>query len=368
MGNKECNIIDKEDDNCYSDNENSNNFKISKIYKSNTSRINKMNRSIDCIINKEKKNNKKKIINFNDKNNKTKKLIPSKLNKILQKNKENIIIHGLKFSENYNINNFSLNFFLYNLNNKENIIFDYEKDSFFFYSNLKNKDLINLYNDYKDKVTEENKKIYSNFLRNDTILTRTGRLSSTSKNKEQILNNSIKIKTPIQDKIFKKNFESKSNEKNNSSRKNIHNKLLNVSIKYSNNNSFLNTYKNNSIKKTIFKRQHTNSFDKDIKKNITDEQKILMKKIKIHRTKKTIFNSITNKSEIENYQKQDIFKGTNEDKRVDTPHFNSLGVQKFYSKKKPKNLLTTENKKNNKNRMKNIESDLQTKFSFGDNK
>jgi hypothetical protein len=58
MGNKECNIIDKEDDNCYSDNENSNNFKISKIYKSNTSRINKMNRSIDCIINKEKKNNK----------------------------------------------------------------------------------------------------------------------------------------------------------------------------------------------------------------------------------------------------------------------------------------------------------------------
>ena len=43
-------------------------------------------------------------------------------------------------------------------------------------------------------------------------------------------------------------------------------------------------------------------------------------------------------------------------------------LKNFITKKKTKNLLTTENKKNNKNRMKNIESDLQTKFSFGYNK
>ena len=332
MGNKEFNRIDKEDNNYYSDNENCDNYTIKKSKTNCYSKNNKMNRSIDCIINKDKNYyNKKKIFNFNKKNNKTKKFIPSQLNKILQKNKENIIIHGLKFAENDNINNFSLNFFFYNLNNnKQTIIFDYEKDNPFFYSNLNHKDLINLYNDYKDKVTEENKKIYTNFLINDKIVTRTGRASSSNQDKEKRSIDTITIKTPVQEKLFKKTVESKSNEKNNISQKNINNRILNDSIKYSNGYKVLNTNKNYTIKNTIFKIKNTNSFDKNIKRNISEDKKILMIKVK---TQKVIFNSITNKSEIENYQKQDIYKGTNDDKRVDTPHFNSTGVQKYYQKK-----------------------------------
>ena len=365
MGNKESNSIDKDDD-CYSEDEDYNNFNIKKN-KTNLPEK-KINRSIDCLINKNQKYNKnKKTFSFNRKNNRINKIIPSKLNKILQKNKENIIIHGLKFSENYLKNNFSLNFFSYILNNKENIIFNYEKDSNFIYSNLKDKDLINLYNDYKEKVKEENKKIYSNFLRNDQILTRTGRASSSNQNKKMILNDSIKTKTPIQDKLFKKVFDSKSNEKKNNSRKIINNTCINESLNYPNGYIILNKNKNNSIKNTIFKRQHTNSFDKNMKKNITEDKKILIKKIKNHRVQKTIFKSITNKSEIENYKKQEIYKRTNEDKRTDTPQFNSSGVQKYYENKSSKKSykINTE-RKDFKNEMKIIENDLESKFSFGD--
>ena len=164
MGNKECNNI-SDDDNSYSDNENTNKKKNNlSIEKS------KNNNSLDFIHKDDNYILKK---SFNEKK-KISKLKSCKLNKILQKNKENIIYNGLKFSEDYNIkNNISINFFFNFLKfNEENITFDYEKDNFYSYSSLKNETLFQLYNDYNNKVREVNIKIYSDYLLNDTIQTR----------------------------------------------------------------------------------------------------------------------------------------------------------------------------------------------------
>ena len=316
MGNKECNNI-SDDDNSYSDNENTNKKKNNlSIEKS------KNNNSLDFIhkgdnyILKKSFNEKKKIS----------KLKSCKLNKILQKNKENIIYNGLKFSEDYNIkNNISINFFFNFLKfNEENITFDYEKDNFYSYSSLKNETLFQLYNDYNNKVREVNIKIYSDYLLNDTIQTRKKRTHSNDEN------NKIKNKKSIK----KKKTKNISFEKINNNHKNI-NKEFNNSLYFQNSN-YNDFFSNKNSDKNSFKKigNKINSFEKKKLKNSkiskSEEKKEKSFHLKSHYQNKLIYNSITNEKMINNinnnyHKEHEIFKSNNinDDNRVETPQFYS---------------------------------------------
>ena len=316
MGNKECNNI-SDDDNSYSDNENTNkkknNLSIEKP---------KNNNSLDFIhkgdnyILKKSFNEKKKIS----------KLKSCKLNKILQKNKENIIYNGLKFSEDYNIkNNISINFFFNFLKfNEENITFDYEKDNFYSYSSLKNETLFQLYNDYNNKVREVNIKIYSDYLLNDTIQTRKKRTHSNDEN------NKIKNKKTIK----KKKTQNISFETINNNHKNI-NKEFNNSLYFQNSN-YNDFFSNKNSDKNSFKKigNKINSFEKKKLKNskisTSEEKKEKSFHLKSHCQNKLIYNSITNEKMINNinnnyHKEHEIFKSNNinDDNRVETPQFYS---------------------------------------------
>ena len=316
MGNKECNNI-SDDDNSYSDNENTNkkknNLSIEKP---------KNNNSLDFIHKDDNYIIKK---SFNEKK-KISKLKSCKLNKILQKNKENIIYNGLKFSEDYNIkNNISINFFFNFLKfNEENITFDYEKDNFYSYSSLKNETLFQLYNDYNNKVREVNIKIYSDYLLNDTIQTRKKRTHSNDEN------NKIKNKKSIKKKITK----NISFEKINNNHKNI-NKEFNNSLYFQNSN-YNDFFSNkNSVKNSLKKiGKKTNSFEKKKLRNskisTSEEKKEKSFHLKSHCQNKLIYNSITNEKMINNinnnyHKEHEIFKSNNinDDNRVETPQFYS---------------------------------------------
>ena len=316
MGNKECNNI-SDNDNSYSDNENTNkkknNLSIEKP---------KNNNSLDFIHKDDNYIIKK---SFNEKK-KISKLKSCKLNKILQKNKENIIYNGLKFSEDYNIkNNISINFFFNFLKfNEENITFDYEKDNFYSYSSLKNETLFQLYNDYNNKVREVNIKIYSDYLLNDTIQTRKKRTHSNDEN------NKIKNKKTIK----KKKAQNISFEKINNNHKNI-NKEFNNSLYFQNSN-YNDFFSNkNSVKNSLKKiEKKTNSFEKKKLRNskisTSEEKKEKSFHLKSHCQNKLIYNSITNEKMINNinnnyHKEHEIFKSNNiyDDNRVETPQFYS---------------------------------------------
>ena len=316
MGNKECNNI-SDNDNSYSDNENTNkkknNLSIEKP---------KNNNSLDFIHKDDNYIIKK---SFNEKK-KISKLKSCKLNKILQKNKENIIYNGLKFSEDYNIkNNISINFFFNFLKfNEENITFDYEKDNFYSYSSLKNETLFQLYNDYNNKVREVNIKIYSDYLLNDTIQTRKKRTHSNDEN------NKIKNKKSIK----KKKTKNISFEKINNNHKNI-NKEFNNSLYFQNSN-YNDFFSNkNSVKNSLKKiGKKTNSFEKKKLRNskisTSEEKKEKSFHLKSHYQNKLIYNSITNEKMINNinnnyHKEHEIFKSNNinDDNRVETPQFYS---------------------------------------------
>lgn len=316
MGNKECNNI-SDNDNSYSDNENTNkkknNLSIEKP---------KNNNSLDFIHKDDNYIIKK---SFNEKK-KISKLKSCKLNKILQKNKENIIYNGLKFSEDYNIkNNISINFFFNFLKfNEENITFDYEKDNFYSYSSLKNETLFQLYNDYNNKVREVNIKIYSDYLLNDTIQTRKKRTHSNDEN------NKIKNKKTIK----KKKTQNISFEKINNNHKNI-NKEFNNSLYFQNSN-YNDFFSNkNSVKNSLKKiGKKTNSFEKKKLRNskisTSEEKKEKSFHLKSHCQNKLIYNSITNEKMINNinnnyHKEHEIFKSNNinDDNRVETPQFYS---------------------------------------------
>ena len=316
MGNKECNNI-SDDDNSYSDNENTNkkknNLSIEKP---------KNNNSLDFIHKDDNYIIKK---SFNEKK-KISKLKSCKLNKILQKNKENIIYNGLKFSEDYNIkNNISINFFFNFLKfNEENITFDYEKDNFYSYSSLKNETLFQLYNDYNNKVREVNIKIYSDYLLNDTIQTRKKRTHSNDEN------NKIKNKKTIK----KKKAQNISFEKINNNHKNI-NKEFNNSLYFQNSN-YNDFFSNkNSVKNSLKKiGKKTNSFEKKKLRNskisTSEEKKEKSFHLKSHCQNNLIYNSITNEKMINNinnnyHKEHEIFKSNNiyDDNRVETPQFYS---------------------------------------------
>lgn len=316
MGNKECNNI-SDNDNSYSDNENTNkkknNLSIEKP---------KNNNSLDFIHKDDNYIIKK---SFNEKK-KISKLKSCKLNKILQKNKENIIYNGLKFSEDYNIkNNISINFFFNFLKfNEENITFDYEKDNFYSYSSLKNETLFQLYNDYNNKVREVNIKIYSDYLLNDTIQTRKKRTHSNDEN------NKIKNKKTIK----KKKAQNISFEKINNNHKNI-NKEFNNSLYFQNSN-YNDFFSNkNSVKNSLKKiGKKTNSFEKKKLRNskisTSEEKKEKSFHLKSHCQNKLIYNSITNEKMINNinnnyHKEHEIFKSNNiyDDNRVETPQFYS---------------------------------------------
>ena len=316
MGNKECNNI-SDNDNSYSDNENTNkkknNLSIEKP---------KNNNSLDFIHKDDNYIIKK---SFNEKK-KISKLKSCKLNKILQKNKENIIYNGLKFSEDYNIkNNISINFFFNFLKfNEENITFDYEKDNFYSYSSLKNETLFQLYNDYNNKVREVNIKIYSDYLLNDTIQTRKKRTHSNDEN------NKIKNKKTIK----KKKTQNISFEKINNNHKNI-NKEFNNSLYFQNSN-YNDFFSNkNSVKNSLKKiGKKTNSFEKKKLRNskisTSEEKKEKSFHLKSHCQNNLIYNSITNEKMINNinnnyHKEHEIFKSNNinDDNRVETPQFYS---------------------------------------------
>lgn len=316
MGNKECNNI-SDNDNSYSDNENTNkkknNLSIEKP---------KNNNSLDFIHKDDNYIIKK---SFNEKK-KISKLKSCKLNKILQKNKENIIYNGLKFSEDYNIkNNISINFFFNFLKfNEENITFDYEKDNFYSYSSLKNETLFQLYNDYNNKVREVNIKIYSDYLLNDTIQTRKKRTHSNDEN------NKIKNKKTIK----KKKAQNISFEKINNNHKNI-NKEFNNSLYFQNSN-YNDFFSNkNSVKNSLKKiGKKTNSFEKKKLRNskisTSEEKKEKSFHLKSHCQNNLIYNSITNEKMINNinnnyHKEHEIFKSNNiyDDNRVETPQFYS---------------------------------------------
>ena len=316
MGNKECNNI-SDNDNSYSDNENTNkkknNLSIEKP---------KNNNSLDFIHKDDNYIIKK---SFNEKK-KISKLKSCKLNKILQKNKENIIYNGLKFSEDYNIkNNISINFFFNFLKfNEENITFDYEKDNFYSYSSLKNETLFQLYNDYNNKVREVNIKIYSDYLLNDTIQTRKKRTHSNDEN------NKIKNKKSIK----KKKTKNISFEKINNNHKNI-NKEFNNSLYFQNSN-YNDFFSNkNSVKNSLKKiGKKTNSFEKKKLRNskisTSEEKKEKSFHLKSHCQNNLIYNSITNEKMINNinnnyHKEHEIFKSNNiyDDNRVETPQFYS---------------------------------------------